>query len=74
MKLSQVNEMRKHIDRLNETVSTLQRVTNTIWDQKRYEPWITEEDQTWHLDMSIKRLQRHIQNLNKAYDSEGNKE
>ena len=71
MKLSQVNEMRKHADRLEETVKTLKRVVNTIWEQKRFEPWVTEEDQTWHLDTSIKRLQRHIENLTEAYDPEG---
>ena len=73
MKLSQVNEMRKHIDRLNETLNTLQRVTNTIWEQKRYEPWVTKEDQTWHLDLGMKRLQTHVANLTEAYKQEGSK-
>ena len=71
MKLSQVNEMRKHVDRLEETVKTLKRVVNTIWEQKRYEPCVTEEDQTWHLDLSMKRVQTHVQNLNDEYQTEG---
>jgi|TARA_R100000084_G_scaffold100490_1_gene55173 hypothetical protein len=73
MKLSQVNEMRKHIDRLNETVSTLRRVTNTIWEQKRHEPWATEEEQAWHIDLSMKRLQTHVANLTEAYKPAGEK-